>query len=89
MTTTDVHLNATRDNSKFISVFAYARYSDAYGARHLTLFCGRLSASEMDYSRERAFGTTTTECDDYNCADDDCEQYASAPELRWLLAYIR
>jgi len=88
LTTGGSDLNNVRDGRTFIFIFGFAKYRDAFGAKHLTLACFEIGAAPIDYTKEGAKGAGGYQCGEYNCADEDCKRYDKPPELKELLAYL-
>ncbi|SEN84918.1 hypothetical protein [Bradyrhizobium sp. OK095] len=87
-----VEINKIRNGNLWIYIFGFAKYTDAFQKRHLTLGCFRLYASQVDYTKAGATGVGGLQCGEYNCADEECLRYKSGafavPNLTKLLVYI-
>jgi hypothetical protein len=81
-------LNRVRDGQSFFYIFGFAKYRDAFRAKHLTLACFKLRGYPVDYTKEGAKVASAYQCSDYNCADADCNRYKSIPALKGILDYL-
>lgn len=61
--------------------FGLAQYSDAFGQFHFTMSCRKIVAN----NRKSLRFARVEPCQEYNCADKECEPYGGYPYIKRLL----
>jgi hypothetical protein len=76
------------DGAASVAVIGIATYLDEFSNKRVTMFCQHLAVPAVDYLQGEAnhpYTTTNTDCDDYNCSDQDCAKYKG---VSWLPADV-
>lgn len=69
----DKIIEEVRENKTVLRIYGAATYEDVFGEKHINQLCLVVKLSTTNENKFNDPKTDLVYCDDYNCADDECE----------------